>query len=166
MPLEPLDIKIYEMKKINIGILVLIITCMFSCKDIDDGFKISSKINSVITENNSIYKALTYGYKFKVYKDGIGKDLSEPILNDSIIILKDDFTKNIKTSKINNGKSILIDSIAICKLSHKYDQEKQIMRSFLKISPKIGANEINIEIKNWVPQYTENGYICIELLND
>ncbi|NHN28179.1 hypothetical protein FIA58_021110 [Flavobacterium jejuense] len=151
---------------IEIKLILLVLgSIILSCKS-KDNLKISSKINALIVKDTLAYKALTNGYKFKIYNDGVGRDFSQPISNDSIIILKDNFTKDIHLSEINNGKSILIDSNEICKLTYKHDQEKIVMRSFLKISYIPNIDELKLEIKNWVPQYIEGGYKCVEIPNE
>ncbi len=157
------DINLYKKKLIKVFFLILVCVTV-NCKSKDKSI-ISTRINAILIQDSLAYKALTNGYKFKIYDNGIGKNFTQPIYNDSIIILKDGFTKNIILSKINNGKSILIDSVGICELSYMHDQNGQIMRSFLKISYNPKIDDIKIEIKNWVPQFIEGGYRCVEIPN-
>ena len=163
---EHLDIKNkLQMKKI---ILILITTlnlfCFVACQGVDNTESLS-KINSYI-KNSSNYKLLTTGYHFKLYADGVGKDLTKPITNDTIIILKNYFSNKYPVSKINEGKIILLDSTAICNLSYDHDQKKQVMRSFLLLSYENESKNVKLDIKSWVPQYNQGGYKCIEIPND
>ncbi|MEP3967867.1 MAG: hypothetical protein ABJM08_02575, partial [Nonlabens sp.] len=106
---------------------------------------------------------LTNGYQFKIYNEGVGKDISKPIPNDTILILKNEFSKKIISSKINAGKVLLLDSTKLCELSYKHDQDRVVMRSFLFISQRDKNKDLSLEIKNWVPQYYEQCYKCVEV---
>lgn len=145
------------------SILLLVVFILVSCEDLSTA-RFNLKINAFIKNTNNT--ALYNGYHFKVYEDGIGKDLSRSIRNDTVIILKSALSKRIVSLSINKGKYHLLDSAEICQLSYRHDQKREIMRSFLSISLNKQNEELDLKLKNWVPQYNLDGYRCIELHED
>ena len=120
-----------------------------------------------VINNDSLYELLTNDFHFKYYKDGVGKDRTKPIKNDTIILLKNNLITPEIVNKINKSRILLLDSIQICELSFKYDSEKKIMRPFLDISYDEKSEKIYFKPKSLVPLYAFSNYRCVELdLND
>ncbi|WP_442266157.1 hypothetical protein ACSIGC_00135 [Tenacibaculum sp. ZS6-P6] len=116
-----------------------------------------------VINNDSLYELLTNDFHFKYYKDGVGKDRTKSIKNDTIILLKNNLITPEIINKINKSRILLLDSMQICELSFKYDREKKIMRPFLEMLYDEKLNKVVFEIKHLVPQYLNNNYKCIEL---
>ena len=147
--------------KIKILIVLFFLNLCFSaCNEIEES-NLNSKINTFLSNTDD--ETLTNGYQFKIYNDGVGKDIFKPIPNDTILILKNEFSKKIISSKINRGKVLLLDSTKICELSYKHDQKREVMRSFLFISQRDRNKDLSLEIKNWVPQYYKQCFKCVEV---
>lgn len=143
-------------------IYLLIVLIIVSCKDKTPYMKISDRINTHLKNDSILYKSLITGYNFRLYKDGVGPDTSKPIINDTIIILKNHFTQHLLLSHINDGKVVLLDSTMICKLVFQYDNNRQFLRSFLSITTKDKNAEFCLKAVNWVAQY-KNTPKCIEI---
>jgi len=110
----------------------------------------------------SIYENLSNDYAFRLYDNGVGKDLSKSYKNDSILILKNQITSNLDKSLLNKGKVLILDSLELCNLSIKLDEERKIMRNFIVIR-KGGESNYDVFTVQWVPQYLSEKPICIEL---
>ena len=114
---------------------------------------ISDKVNDLILKDKNLYKDLTTSYHFKVFNDGVTKDLSKPEYSDSIIILKNKYSDLLELSHINNGKCKLLDSIDICKLSLNYDKNRIVMKKILII--ETDGKQTKLISTNWLPQYSK-----------
>ncbi len=145
--------------------LIIAVLFLFSCKPkIEDKLKVEL-VN--IINNDSLYNLLTTNYHFKYYKDGVGKDRTRPIKNDTIILLKNNFTTSKILDNINKNRILLLNREQICDLSVNYDKERKVMRPFLEMLYDEKLNKVVFEIKYLVPQYLNNDYKCIELdVND
>jgi len=147
---------------LRLSLFMLLFLLFFGCKKVEKEPNLTKIINSEISNNPAILKMLTNGYEFKYSEGGIGRDFAKPIYNDSIVILKNSSTQHLDISKINYGKTILIDSVALCNLSHAYDLKNQIIRSFLQVISLNTSKQYKLELKNWVPQYIDDTYKCVE----
>jgi len=134
------------MKKIIYLSLLLLTSCL-------NKNNISDKINDLISNDKNLYKDLTTSYHFKVFNDGVTKDLSKPEYSDSIIILKNKYSDLLELSHINNGKCKLLDSIDICKLSLNYDKNRIVMKKILII--ETDGKQTKLISTNWLPQYSK-----------
>jgi hypothetical protein len=137
------------MKK-TIKIIYLSLLLLTSCLNKNN---ISDKVNDLILKDKNLYKDLTTSYHFKVFNDGVTKDLSKPEYSDSIIILKNKYSDLLELSHINNGKCKLLDSIDICKLSLNYDKNRIVMKKILII--ETDGKQTKLISTNWLPQYSK-----------
>lgn len=144
---------------------ILLIMFMFSCNPSKQP-NIAEQIQHYLNRNKDTLEVLTTNYYFKMYPDGVGRDLAKPIPNDTIIILKNNFTSTIKIHQINYGKVKLLDSAAICELSYSYDTKHIIMRSFLELLGTPPDSITKFSVKTWVPQYMPNNkHQCVLIEN-
>jgi hypothetical protein len=134
------------MKKI-IYLSCLILT---SCLNKDS---VNNKINDLISKDKNLYRDLTTSYHFKLFNDGVTKDLSKPEYSDSIIILKNKYYHLLELSHINDGKCKLLDSVDICKLSLNYDKNRIVMKKILIIV--MDGKQTKLISTNWLPQYSK-----------
>jgi hypothetical protein len=133
-------------KIIYLSLLLLLTSCL-------NKNNISDKVNDLILKDKNLYKDLTTSYHFKVFNDGVTKDLSKPEYSDSIIILKNKYSDLLELSHINNGKCKLLDSIDICKLSLNYDKNRIVMKKILII--ETDGKQTKLISTNWLPQYSK-----------
>jgi len=132
---------------------------------------IENKLDSLISNNESILYSLTHSYDFTDCKTagGVGPDTLRPHIQDTIIILKNALTNILVTDLIYNGKSIIMDSSSICNLSHYYDDKRQVMRYFVDI--KVASDDKNTVCfkvigRQWVPQFLHPQKYCIEAFDE
>lgn len=124
----------------NISFIFILATLLFCLSrkyqepiNVKNEKSIESDVNEFL-KVESTYESLSNDYAFKLYDNGVGKDLDKPYKKDSILILKNQITSKLNKSQINKGRVLILDSLELCSLSIKSDEERKVMRNFVVIS--------------------------------